>query len=490
MFSKSTYFALSLLALLLLAPGGAARGQAAAVNQVKAPSAANSPLASVFAGDDGGAYYVTEVGQKVYWFAEHPGRDYAHVFVGTRDGDTIKGRFYSVPKDRGTAHGQVTLRVNPNGTMERVGETGGFPSKSFRVVSIHGIVDKLPNKREWPGFTANTLDDLDGVFDGAVYRYYVRQVNDTVVFFTEKGFAKGQRPDAAFVFVGERQGPSVKGQLVAVPKGKKTGHGPLSLTLNPDRSLTRHDSPLIGGAGPLQPVLPDIAVPIRSVMELLNTQLNKLKIHLDGHASGNNPLQNGSYINFGGVQSDPFTLPYYNGSVYRYFINDMESDVIHITPVGGNESRLTVVFETGGREIKRVDEHFKRAGDKLARDWDIENPRCDIYFRLVNYLTADAKPSISYEVTRVSFGGEIDAPGLIESIDDFITRKVRPIVETNVKKTLNNDVPRKEVAGLVRSQFDGLVKGADNYRIFGYSISGIAPKGFSIDGDKLVFRFH
>lgn len=475
--------ALGIVALSLFAITSFA--QKAAVSQVANTATAKSPLASVFAGDDGGAYYVSEVGKNVFWFAEHPGRDYAHVFFGTRTGDTIKGQYRSVPKDKATTYGELTLRVNGNGSLTRVSETGGFPSKSFAVTSIHGIVDKLPGKKKWAGFTANTLDDLDGIFDGAVYRYYVRQLGNVVVFFTEKDFVKGQQPDAAFVFVGERQGANVKGQLIAVPKGKKTGSGPLALTLNPDRSLVRQASPLIGGAGPLLPVLPDIEIPIKSVMELLNTQLNKIKIHLDGHNSGKHALADGSFVQFGNDISR-FTLPYHNGKIYRYFLNNMDSDVIHVTPVSGSESRLTVIFEAGGKEIKRVDENL---GDKIARDWDIENPRCDIFFHLVNYPTATGKPSISFEVTKVSFAGEVDAPGLVEGIDDFITKKVRPILEAEVKKVLNSDALKKQVAGQVRDKFDGLVKSADQYSLFGYQASAIAPRQFFISGDNLVFRF-
>jgi hypothetical protein len=49
---------------------------------------------------------------------------------------------------------------------------------------------------------------------------------------------------------------------------------------------------------------------------------------------------------------------------------------------------------------------------------------------------------------------------------------------------------RQQVAGEVRERFDGLVKSADEYRLFGYSISPIVPRQVLISGDNLVFRFH
>lgn len=446
-----------------------------------------APLAHTFAGNDGGAYYVTEVDAKVYWFAEHPGRDYAHVFHGTRDGDIIKGRFHSVPKDSATTQGQVTLKVLANGSLERVNETGGFPSKSMVAVSIDAITGKLPGKRKWPGFTANTIDDLDGVFDdGKGHRYYVREAGDRVVFFAEQDFKKGERPALALVFVGERLGSVVKGDWIAVPKGKKTGSGPLVLTVKSDRSVAvGKGSPL--GEAFLDGLLPDITVPIAKVMELASTQLGKVKIRLDGYGGSKEPLKDGCFVQLGG-KVVKFTMPSFDGVATRYFINDMESDIIHAKPVSENETRLSVIFEEKGREIKRVG---KRKGwDDVARDWDLEDARCDVYIKLVNRKTTDGKPSVSYEVTKVDLMAEINAPGLIEPIDDWITGKVRPRVEDAVMDILNEASFRQLVADELRRRLDDLVKAASEYGLFGYLLAMLVPKQILIEGNNVVFRFH
>lgn len=444
-----------------------------------------SPLAHCFAGNDGGAYYVSEVGNKVYWFAEHPGRDYAHVFHGTRDHGTIKGQFYSVPKDRATTHGQATFKIHSNGALERISESGGFPSKSLGVVAMSSIVDKLPRKRKWPGFTANTPGDLDGVFDdGRGHRCYLRQMGDHVVFFAEKDFDKGERPDQALVFVGDRKGNSVEGTWIGVPKGKQTGSGALALSLKPGRVLvSAAGSPF--GAGLFNPVLPDIPIPIKTVMDLANSQLNKVKIHLDGYAGGKHTLKDGSYVKLG-KESFHFTIPGHDGKATRYFIDNMDSDIIHVTPISEDEARFSVVFEDKGREIKRV---AKVGGDDLAKDWDIEHPRCDIYFRLANHETSDGRSSISYEVEKVELLAELDAPLLTEGIDDWITDKVRPVIESEIKKALNQRGFRQLVADEIQQKLDDLVKAASEYQLFGYSIAALVPKQVSISGHSVVFSF-
>lgn len=445
----------------------------------------SSPLAHCFAGNDGGAYYVSEVGDKVYWFAEHPGRDYAHVFHGTRDHGTLKGQFYSVPKDRATTHGQATFKIHPNGALERISESGGFPSKSLGVVSMSSIVDRLPRKRKWPGFTANTLSDLDGVFDdGRGHRCYLRQIGDHVVLFAEQDFEKGERPDQALVFVGDRKGDSVEGTWISVPKGKKTGSGALTLSLKTGRVLvSAAGSPF--GAGTFNPVLPDIPIPIKTVMDLANSQLNKITIRLDGYAGGKHTLKDGSYVKLG-KEIFHFTLPAHERPANTYFINDMESDIIHVTPISEDEARLSVVFEDKEREIKRV---AKLGGDDLAKDWDIEHPRCDIYFRLANHETSDGRSSISYEVEKVELLAELDAPLLTERVDDWITGKVRPVIESKIKNALNQKGFRQLVADGIQQKLDDLVKAASEYQVFGYSISALVPKQVTISGHSVMFSF-
>lgn len=447
----------------------------------------SSPLARVFVGSDGGAYYVTEVGNEVFWFAEHPGRDYAHVFHGTRDGDRIEGEFLSVPKDRVTSRGRVMLRVQQNGSLALLSQEGGFPAKWLNVTSIHGIVDQLPGKASWPGFTANSLDDLDGVFaDGQGRRCYVRQLGDDVVIFGEEDFAKGEQPGVALVFVGTRQGSMVTGKWAAVPKGTQTGNGSLALTVDPSRKLHIPAGFSFGGGNTFLPVLPPIRVPISKVMKLANAVLGEIQIRLDGYAGdGSQPLVDGSYVKLGD-EAVHFTMPYHDYLLSRYFINDMTSDIIVTKPISENETRLSVVFEDKERELKRV----SRSGhDGLRKDWDIEGCRCDVHFKLVSHKTSKGGDSISYEVTKVNLLAEVDAPLLIEAIDDFITKKVRPMVTSAVLEVLNRPSSRLLVADRMQDMLDALVAATDEFDRNGYGLSKLIPKNITIDGNDVVFHF-
>lgn len=460
----------------------------------------NSPLAHVFIGSDGGAYYVTEVGNEVYWFAEHPGRDYAHVFRGTRQGDRIEGRFLSVPKDRATSHGQVAMKVLQNGWLERIGEGGGFPCRWLSVAAIEGIVDRLPGKPRGPGFTANTAEDLDGLFTDATGRQcYMRQYGNDVVFFVEDRFERGQQPKRAFVFVGTRQGTVVKGKWAMVPKGKATGSGSLELSVGEGRKLMLFSgSPL--GSGTFDPHLPPIRVPISWVMKLANAVLSEVRVHLDGFGGGTHALMKGSYIKFGAGEpeiDEKFTLQHQDGAINRYFLDDMDSEHVFTkydpTEEEPYRTRLTIDFEDKGREIKRI---RKRTGrDDGPRDWDFEQPRCNLYFNLVNYVRSVAaqgkssRPAVTYEVTDVELEGELDAPGLIEAHDDKLTDVLRPMVESSIFSKVNLSHYRDSFVDKIQEQLDALVRTTDQYEWNGYSASDLVPKRIAIDGGDVVFYF-
>lgn len=476
-------------ALIALVAGTAA-GQ---LNFKPTSSGGKSPLASLFAGNDGGAYYVTEVGKSVYWFAEHPGRGYAHVGFGTRQGNMIRARYWSVPKGKATNTGTVRLKVNGNGSLTRTKQTGGFPAKSFQVRSIKGIVNKLPGKKR-PGFTTNILNDLDGAFEDANgSRFYVRQLGDRVILFGERSFKKGKRPQASLVFIGKRQGSTIVGQAVAVPKGLKKGAGNVKIGVRNDRALVMQGSGISFAKGPLMPVLPDIRIPISKAMNVLNSQMNKVQIRLDSFHNGG-PLNNGSFVKFGNGQPQRFSLPYHDLKITKKrrrqaFINDMDSDIVNLKPLGSNLTRLSVIFESGGHEIKRKLKGALVNDDKRLRDWDIKNPRVDIEFRLVNYNTSGGTPSISFEITNVKLHAWVDIKLVPDKLDQWIAKKIRPIVESKLKKAVNDPSQRRQVANFAFSQLQKVKEYLDKYKLYGYSASALAPKRIFISGGDVVVSF-
>lgn len=456
-----------------------------------------SPLADVFAGNDGGAYYVTEVGSQVFWFAEHPGRGYAHIFLGKRDGNNISGSFWSVPKGKAMASGNLSLRINNNGTMKVIDSHKDFPSDSFSVTSIHGILDKLPGESKYPGFTANSLNDLDGMFkDTNNYTYYVRQQGDKVVFFAEKDFKKGERPDRAYVFIGKMHSNKILGQIVSLPKGEKKGHASTEMTLNQNRSLSLLKVPGWNG-GTLNPFLPEIRVPIRQAMNALNSQLNKVELRLDGYDKDGKELKKGSFIKFDDKVYN-FSIPYLEVRVgagknpvrRRTFINDMQSDIINVKSVSENETRLSLLFEASGKEIKRYEKFgLDYNDDSRLNDADIENPRVDVFFRLVNATDSNGRTTIGYQVTKVELPMKLDFKLLGDGVEEWIAKKIRPTLEAELKEFLNKAEFRKKFSDQVQDQLQKAEEYLSQYSLYGFSASALAPKQVAIDGNDVVFRF-
>lgn len=474
---------------------GAVKKPKTATNNVKTNTGGGkSPLADVFAGNDGGAYFVSEFNQngkkRVVWMGEHPGRKYAHVFRGVRTGSTISGNYVSISKYKATSAGQLKVRVNANGSMTRLSSTGGFPTKSWTVRSIHGIVKLLPGKRN-PAYTTFSLSDLDGAFDDKNgYRYYVRETNGGLFGVAEAPFKKGNQPAAVMAFFLKRTGAmSLSGDVYALPKGKKKGRSTMKFSVKNNRSLLKTAGIPFGG-GPLLPVLterPDIKIPIKDVMDILNSQMNKVDMLLD---NWNGKLEQRSYVKFGNGKPSKFPLPYVEvkitkvGRKRQTFINDVKLDIANVKSLGGNTSRLSLIFETGGKELKRRMIGAIGNDDKRLADWDIKNIRVDVDFALVNY-----GKSISYEVKKVNLHAVVDVRALPEKLDKWISSKVQPIIEKEIKKELNKSVHRSKVSNMVASKVQSLQSYLSKYNLYGYSAANLAPKTISIKGNDLVIGF-
>ncbi|MCB0524555.1 MAG: hypothetical protein H6576_00105 [Lewinellaceae bacterium] len=187
----------------------------------KASVFASSPpnITGVYISDDGGAFYIRQKGNDVYWFAEHPGKKYAHVFYGKMDGNRLTGNWYSVPKYGKAENGILRINLEEGGKLLTVTQsTGNYRSKSLRQTDMRSIVSKLP-KQTTGTFSANSMNDLDGTWkcsDGATY--YIRQSGNLIFWFGEALFSGGQ-PQYANVFIGKRNQNKVDGLLVDVPKG-------------------------------------------------------------------------------------------------------------------------------------------------------------------------------------------------------------------------------------------------------------------------------
>ena len=449
-----------------------------------------SPLASVFAGDDGGAYYVSEYKEKgkptVVMYGEHPGRGYALIFRGSRSGSIISGNYLCLPRAKSQSYGSLKMKVNGNGSMTRFSATGTIPTKKWSIRSMKSIVHLLPGKKN-PKWTQNGVKDLDGAFDDAKgYRYYIRETAAGVYGLAEAPFKKGKQPAAVMAFFLKRQGSKISGRVVGLPKGMKKGTSMMSFNVKSNRSMTMTSGIPFGG-GPLVPVLPDIRIPIKDVMDILNSQMNKVEINLDSYHNG---PANRSYVKFGNAKPVPFPLPYVTvkatkiGRKRQTFVNDVKSDIINVKSLGGNKGRVSVIFEHGGKELKRRMVGAIGDDDKRLADWDVHDMRVDVEFALVNY-----GKSISYEVKKVKLHARVDVKALPEKLDEWVSKKLRPKVEGPIKDALNHKDQRSKVSDAIDSKLKKLQDYLKKYSLYGYSPSSLAPKKVFVDGKDVVIRF-
>ena len=92
-------------------------------------------LTGVWSCDDGGRYYIRQLGDRVYWYGEQAdqGPGWTNVFVGTIRGHEIRGTWSDVPKGSAAGSGDMTLRVRHGGTrLEATYQSGGFGGTNWR----------------------------------------------------------------------------------------------------------------------------------------------------------------------------------------------------------------------------------------------------------------------------------------------------------------------------------------------------------------------
>lgn len=92
---------------------------------------ASRDLNGVWRSNDGGTYYVRQIGSDVYWLgmSGDDGRTWTNVFRGTRNGNILSGTWADVPKGRVAGGGTLTITIHgANGVtgFTRTGVTGGF----------------------------------------------------------------------------------------------------------------------------------------------------------------------------------------------------------------------------------------------------------------------------------------------------------------------------------------------------------------------------
>ncbi|WP_051473751.1 hypothetical protein [Aquimarina macrocephali] len=179
-------------------------------------------LSGYYYANDGGHYYVRHIGNKVYWFGEHPSGIWANVFKGTISGKIITGSFYDVPKGRIAGSGSLTLSIGCFGSGFTKVSGSNFGGSAWTKTARPSY---LPRPRQAGFGVVNDSNNITGRWvgdDGGIY--YIRQIGNMVVWFGERNFVNG-RPTWSNVAWGSRFYSQLWLDWVDVPKGNTNNGG-------------------------------------------------------------------------------------------------------------------------------------------------------------------------------------------------------------------------------------------------------------------------
>jgi hypothetical protein len=79
-------------------------------------------------GNDGGRYFLRQVGGEVWWIgmSGDGGASWTNVFQGRAEGNMVRGRWADVPHGRVMGHGEMHLQVMTPNHLRATHRTGGF----------------------------------------------------------------------------------------------------------------------------------------------------------------------------------------------------------------------------------------------------------------------------------------------------------------------------------------------------------------------------
>ncbi|HYJ46996.1 MAG TPA: hypothetical protein VEV81_10315, partial [Pyrinomonadaceae bacterium] len=206
-------------------------------------------LNGYYLSDDGGAYFIRQLGDKVYWFGEDPDGSYANVLVGTISGNKITARYWDVPKGKTQGMGEITLMVQDGGaTLVKVSSTSPFGTRTLKKQTPHaeGLTIKgyPPEMRSRPQGFSGGEQNLTGVWQGddAAF-YYVRETATDIVWVAENNQWGGEggyaQPSFVHVFFGKKINKLITGDWVDLPKGKAANNGVLGVNLASPQEMNR-----------------------------------------------------------------------------------------------------------------------------------------------------------------------------------------------------------------------------------------------------------
>ncbi|HAA03162.1 MAG TPA: hypothetical protein DCE18_07305 [Syntrophobacteraceae bacterium] len=91
-------------------------------------------LTGIWTCNDGGTYYLRQIGQQLYWYGEQNAAapSWANVFVASVQNDEVSGKWHDIPKGEVLGSGTLLLNIRNNGnTLTARHENGGFGGSSW-----------------------------------------------------------------------------------------------------------------------------------------------------------------------------------------------------------------------------------------------------------------------------------------------------------------------------------------------------------------------
>jgi len=165
--------------------------------------------------DDGGKYYVRQIGNTVWWLGESGdnGATWTNVFNGNVQAPQFSGNWADVPQGKITSSGVITLQILDANHFRAVSKTGGFGGNNWT--------------REVSGSSIN-LTGRWRCNDGGTY--YLRQLGDELWWFGKSG---DDGANFTNIYRGKVnvQAMNVAGSWADVPHGKIMGSGTMSLQI-------------------------------------------------------------------------------------------------------------------------------------------------------------------------------------------------------------------------------------------------------------------
>jgi hypothetical protein len=197
-------------------------------------------LTGVWHGNDGGTYYMRQIGDVVWWIGlsgGNDGRTYSNIFKGTMTtlagyGNVIEGEFVDVPRGGIMNSGKLLLNIDEGPTRCCL----------FKISGAFGTTTWGRVNESWEPVTPNTKPpfSLTGVWqasDGGTY--YLRHIGYNTLWWN--GMSGDDGRSFNNVFKGEikwwKTAPRVMGEWLDVPRGTITSSGALDLKITSPTTL-------------------------------------------------------------------------------------------------------------------------------------------------------------------------------------------------------------------------------------------------------------